>query len=315
MEHSEKRTEHDRHSPEKAAQGSAFSGDLTDRGTLNRLLLRHGLRPNKGLGQHLLVSRKALDAVVAAADLTADDAVLEVGAGTGVLTRALAARARRVVAIELDRAILPVLREATSGLANVEIIPRNVLDVRPEEVFGRERYKLVANLPYYITSMILRYLLEATNPPTLLVIMVQREVAERIVAAPGALSQLGLSVQLFGPPRIVGYVPASAFYPPPKVESAVVRVDVYDEPLAAGALREQFFRLVHAGFAEKRKQLHNALERNLDVPREEVGRWLADAGIDPVRRAQTLGLEEWLRLASRALESQQTGDSAHEAAR
>ncbi len=293
----------------------AFSGDLTDRGTLNRLLLKHGIHPNKGLGQHLLVSRRALEAVVAAADLTPEDAVLEVGAGTGVLTRELAARAHRVVAVELDRAILPVLRETTAGLANVEILPRNILDVRPEEVFSGEHYKLVANLPYYITSLILRHLLEAQNPPTLLVVMVQREVAERITATPGEMNLLGLSVQFFGKPSIAGYVPATAFYPPPKVESAIVRVEVYPEPLASAAVREQFFRLAHAGFAEKRKQIHNALERNLDAPREAVAQWLAAAGIEPARRAQTLSLGEWLRLASQVLNSPATDAAPRDAAR
>jgi len=289
-----------------------FSGDLTDRGTLNRLLLKHGIHPNKGLGQHLLISRRALESVVAAADLTPEDVVLEVGAGTGVLTRELAARAHQVVAVELDRAILPVLRETTAGLANVEILERNILDMRPEEVFSGARYKLVANLPYYITSLILRHLLESLNPPTMLVVMVQREVAERITAAPGAMNLLGLSVQYFGSPRIIGYVPATAFHPPPKVESAIVRVEVYPEPLAGVAVRELFFRLAHAGFAEKRKQIHNALERNLGVPRETVGRWLAAVGIEPTRRAQTLSLDEWLRLAFEALTSAEA--ASHDAA-
>ncbi len=297
------------------AQEDIFSGDLTDRGTLSRLLLKYGLHPKKGLGQHLLVSREALEAVVAAADLTPEDAVLEVGAGTGVLTRELAAQAQRVVAVELDRAILPVLRETTAGLDNVEILSRNILNVRPEEVFEGTRYKLVANLPYYITSLILRHLLEAANPPTRLVVMVQREVAERIVATPGAMNLLGLSIQFYGSPRIVGYIPASAFFPPPKVESAIVRVDVYAEPLATGAVREQFFRLAHAGFAEKRKQIHNALERNLDIPRETVGQWLAAIGIDPTRRAQTLSMAEWLHLASQMLNSEAAGTPPHETAR
>ena len=273
-----------------------FEGDLTDMGTLKRLLERHGIFPNKGLGQHLLISRRALNAVVAAADLTPDDSVLEVGAGPGVLTRELAQRARRVVAVELDRAVLPVLRETTAGLANVEIIPRNLLEVAPEEVFGDAPYKLVANLPYYITSLILRYLLESANPPRVLVVMVQREVAERLVAAPGEMSLLALSVQFYGTPRIVAYVPATAFYPPPKVDSAVVRVDLHPAPLLDAA-RDRFFELIHAGFAEKRKQLHNSLARHLADPRETVDRWLAEAGIDPMRRPQTLSLEEWLRLS------------------
>ena len=274
-----------------------FEGDLTDMGTLKRLLERHGIFPNKGLGQHLLISRRALNAVVAAADLTPDDSVLEVGAGPGVLTRELAQRARRVVAVELDRAVLPVLRETTAGLANVEIIPRNLLEVAPEEVFGDAPYKLVANLPYYITSLILRYLLESANPPRVLVVMVQREVAERLVAGPGEMSLLALSVQFYGTSRIVAYVPATAFYPPPKVDSAVVRVDLHPAPPLDAAARDRFFELIHAGFAEKRKQLHNSLARHLSDPRETVDRWLAEAGIDPMRRPQTLSLEEWLRLS------------------
>jgi 16S rRNA (adenine1518-N6/adenine1519-N6)-dimethyltransferase len=275
----------------------SFDGDLTDLGTLKRLLARYGISLNKGLGQHLLTSRKALDTVVDAADLTPDDRVLEVGAGPGLLTRELAQRARLVVAVELDRAILPVLRETTADLPNVEIIPRNLLEVEPEEVFGAEPYKLVANLPYYITSLILRHLLESANAPRVLVVMVQREVAERLVASPGEMSLLALSVQIYGTPRIVTYVPATAFFPPPRVDSAVVRVDLHPAPLLDDATTEQFFALIHAGFAEKRKQLHNTLARHLDVSHETVSRWLAEGEIDPMRRAQTLSLEEWLRLA------------------
>lgn len=270
--------------------------DLTDMGTLKRLLARHGIAPNKGLGQHLLISRRALNAVVAAADLSPEDSVLEVGAGPGVLTRELAQRARRVVAVELDRAVLPVLRETTADLKNVEIIPRNLLEVRPDEVFGAEPYKLVANLPYYITSLILRYLLESANPPRILVVMVQREVAERLVAGPGEMSLLALSVQFYGAPRIVTYVPATAFHPPPRVDSAVVRVDLHPAPLLDSGASELFFELIHAGFSEKRKQLHNSLTRHLDAPRATIERWLAEAAIDSMRRPQTLRLDEWLRL-------------------
>lgn len=288
----------------------AFADDLTDMGTLKRLLARHGIAPNKGLGQHLLISRRALNAVVAAAELAPDDSVLEVGAGPGVLTRELAQRARRVVAVELDRAVLPVLRETTAGLDNVEIIPRNLLEVRPEVVFGDEPYKLVANLPYYITSLILRYLLESANPPRVLVVMVQREVAERLVAGPGEMSLLALSVQFYGVPRIVSYVPATAFYPPPRVDSAVVRVDLHAAPPLDAAAAEMFFELIHAGFAEKRKQLHNTLARHLSAPRETISRWLVAAEVDPMRRAQTLSLDEWLRLTRIAIaESPETPEA------
>jgi 16S rRNA (adenine1518-N6/adenine1519-N6)-dimethyltransferase len=275
--------------------------DLTDIGTLKRLLARHGIMPKKSFGQHLLISRRALDAIIAAAELLPGDAALEVGAGTGVLTVRLAERARRVVAVELDRSILPVLRETTAHYSNVEILARNLLHVVPEEVFGDTAYKLVANLPYYITALTLRHFLESVSPPQRLVIMVQREVAERIVAEEGQLSLLGLSVQFYGRPEIVAMVPPGAFYPPPKVESAIVRIDVAPEPPLDARGRERFFAIAHAGFAEKRKQLHNNLSRHLDITREASLCWLSAAGIEPTRRAQTLSLEEWLALTRAAL--------------
>ena len=294
--------ERDRAAP-TSADATTTTPDLTDLGTLRPLLRRHGVHPNKSFGQHLLVDREALETIIAAADLRPDDNVLEVGAGTGVLTVELARHARRVVAIEIDSAILPVLRETTKPFANVEIIPRDLLDVQPEVVFGGESYKLVANLPYYITALTLRHFLEAANPPRAMVVMVQWEVAQRIAAAPGDMSLLGLSVQFYGAPRILARVPAAAFFPPPQVDSAIVRVDLFPEPLLVGPARERFFGIAHAGFAEKRKQLHNSLARNLHLPQETIGRWLATAEIDPVRRAETLSIEEWLRLTQIAMDN------------
>lgn len=282
---------------EGEVQGSPTTrDDLTDVATLRRLLRRHDLRPSKSFGQHLLVDRAALDAIIAASDLTADDSVLEVGSGTGVLTVELAERVQRVVAVEIDHAILPVLRETTAPYNNVEIIPRDLLDVNPTEVFGDAPYKIVANLPYYITALTLRHFLEAANAPTLLVVMVQWEVAQRVVARPGDLSLLGLSVQFYGAPRLVMRVPAASFYPPPQVDSAIVRIDLFPEPPLAGAARERFFGIAHAGFAEKRKQLHNSLARNLHLPQETITRWLNIAQIDPMRRAETLSVDDWLCL-------------------
>ncbi|MGZ3602998.1 MAG: 16S rRNA (adenine(1518)-N(6)/adenine(1519)-N(6))-dimethyltransferase RsmA [Ktedonobacterales bacterium] len=289
---------------EQAPTAAAREGhpDLTDLGTLRAMLRRHGIHPNKGFGQHLLVDRHALDTIVEAADLRPDDSALEVGSGTGVLTVELAQRARRVVAVELDSAILPVLRETTRRFDNVEIIPRDLLDVQPEIVFGDAPYKLVANLPYYITALTLRHFLEAANPPRAMIVMVQWEVAQRMAAAPGDMSLLGLSVQFYGAPRILARVPASSFFPPPQVDSAIVRVDLYPQPLLTGAARDRFFGIAHAGFAEKRKQLHNSLARNLHLPQETISSWLAAAQIDPVRRAETLSIDEWLRLTQLAME-------------
>jgi 16S rRNA (adenine1518-N6/adenine1519-N6)-dimethyltransferase len=254
------------------------------------------MRPNKGFGQNFLIDRSVLQEIVAAADIDADDEILEVGAGTGVLTRELAKKARRVVAVELERDMLALLAKTTSHSPNVELIARNLLFLNPVTVFGQAPYKLVANLPYYITAPTFRHFLESANPPRVLVVMVQQEVAERIVAQPGDLSVLAISIQFYGQPRIVARVPASSFYPAPKVDSAILRVDIHtDAPLAADE-RESFFRLVQAGFSERRKQLHNSLTNGLHYKNERVRAWLAEAGIDASRRAETLSIAEWLHL-------------------
>ena len=289
------------------------TGDLTSVATLRQVLRRHGLRPNKTFGQNLLVDRTALTTIVEAADLQPEDSVLEVGSGTGVLTLELAARARRVVAVELDRAILPVLRETTSPCANVEIIPRDLLAVEPDEVFGDSPYKLVANLPYYITALTLRHFLESANAPRALIIMVQVEVAQRLTARPGDMSLLGLSVQFYGTASIIAKVPAASFYPSPKVDSAIVRIDLHAAPALTGSARDRMFELAHAGFAEKRKMLHNSLARNLRIPQEVVAGWLTRAGIDPARRAETLGVEDWVRLTHVVMADEQ--EAAHRATR
>ena len=282
--------------------------DLTNVRELRNLLSAHNMRPSKSFGQHLLIDRSVLERIVEAAEIDATDQVLEVGAGTGVLTRELAKRARRVVAVELERDMLALLAETTRSYMNVELLARNLLFVDPVQVFGQAPYKLVANLPYYITAPTFRHFLESANPPGLLVVMVQYEVAQRIVAGPGDLSLLGVSVQFYGQPRIIARVPAHAFYPAPKVDSAILRVDVRPQTrllesaaARAGSIfpltqqeRNSFFRVVQAGFSGKRKQLHNALAHGLHRKNEEVHAWLSRANIDPSRRAETLSIEEWL---------------------
>ncbi len=270
--------------------------DLTSVRELRNLLYAHNMRPNKAFGQNFLIDRSILMKIVAAAEIDPNDEILEVGAGTGVLTRELAQKARRVVAVELERDMLALLAKTTSHSPNVELIARNLLFLNPVEIFGQAPYKLVANLPYYITAPTFRHFLESANPPRVLVVMVQQEVAERIVAKPGDLSVLAISVQFYGQPRIVARVPASSFYPAPKVDSAILRVDVHaDAPLTA-VERESFFRLVQAGFSERRKQLHNSLTHGLHHKNEIIRAWLSEAGIEASRRAETLSIAEWLQL-------------------
>jgi 16S rRNA (adenine1518-N6/adenine1519-N6)-dimethyltransferase len=254
------------------------------------------MRPNKSFGQNFLVDRSVLQRIVVAAHLETGDQVLEVGAGTGVLTRELAKRAGRVVAVEIERDMIELLRETTGHYPNVELVTGSLLDLDPRQVFDQQAYKLVANLPYYITAPTFRHFLESENPPRLLVVMVQYEVAQRIVAGPGNLSLLGVSIQFYGKPELVATVPARAFYPAPKVDSAILRVDVSDHFPLTRKERDSFFRVVQAGFAEKRKQLHNTLTHHLHRKNEEIRACLIAANIDPSRRAETLSIEEWLRV-------------------
>lgn len=270
--------------------------DLTNIRELRNLLYVHHMRPNKAFGQNFLVDRSILLRIVEAAEIHPGDQVLELGAGTGVLTRELAKRARRVVAVELERNMLSLLGGTTRNYTNVELIERNLLYVDPADIFGSEPYKLVANLPYYITAPTFRHFLESANPPRLIVVMVQYEVAQRIVAEPGDLSLLGVSIQFYGKPKIITHVPARAFYPAPKVDSAILRIDMKDEIPLTPEQRDSFFRLVQAGFSERRKQLHNSLTHGLHRKDMEVRATLQAANIDPSRRAETLSIEDWLRL-------------------
>ncbi len=270
--------------------------DLTNIHELRNLLYAHHMRPNKAFGQNFLVDRAILQRIIEAAEIEPTDQVLEVGAGTGVLTRELAKHARRVVAVELERDMLALLTKTTGEFRNVELLARNLLYLDPQEVFEQEPYKLVANLPYYITAPTFRHFLESGNAPRLLVVMVQYEVAQRIVAGPGDLSLLGVSIQFYGQPKIIAHVPARAFYPAPKVDSAILRVDVRNQIPLTPEQRDSFFRLVQAGFAERRKQLHNSLTHHLHQKNEEVRASLMAANIDPSRRAETLSIEDWLRL-------------------
>jgi 16S rRNA (adenine1518-N6/adenine1519-N6)-dimethyltransferase len=273
-----------------------------------RLLLRQfDITPKKSLGQNFLVDERAADRIAAAADLTQDDVVLEVGPGLGALTRCLADACARVVAVELDQRLIPVLQHTLGAYANVEIVHGDVMALQPSAVLP-SAYKVVANIPYYLTSALLRHLLEADVRPTLMVLTVQEEVARRIVARPNDMSLLAVSVQFYGQAKIVARLKPGAFYPAPKVKSAVVRVEVYPEGQTTVRVADVdlFFLLARAGFGQRRKQLRNALTSGTGWSRSEVDDALAAAGLDPRRRAETLTLDEWsaLTVAASALQPQ-----------
>lgn len=259
---------------------------------------RHHLDPHKGLGQNFLIDHNALRQIVASAELSAEDSVLEIGAGLGSLTRLLAAAAKEVKAVEIDHRLIPVLKEVVGKYTNIEVIQGDILALDPGQLIGRPGYVVVANIPYYITSAIVRHLLEREMKPARLVLTMQQEVAERICAEPGDLSLLALSVQVYGNPTISGILPAAAFYPVPGVDSATLRVDMYPQPLFDDRQRAKFFTLIKMGFAQKRKMLRNTLAAGLHIPSEEAAVYLTVAGIDPGRRAQTLSLVEWKTLVN-----------------
>jgi 16S rRNA (adenine1518-N6/adenine1519-N6)-dimethyltransferase len=263
-------------------------------------LLRHfDLRARKGLGQHFLIDGEVLGLITSAAELAPADVVVEVGPGLGVLTRELAQKAGRVIAIELDGKLAALLRETMASFNNVIIINDDVLKIEPGALLKEQKvkfpYKVVANLPYYITSLVLRHFLEASAKPQMMIVMVQKEVAEAIAAKPGDMSILSVSIQFYGAPRIVSYVPAQSFYPAPKVDSAILRVDLYPQPKVA-VDEGSFFELVRAGFAAPRKQMANSLAQGLGRAKAEVLPLLERADIASQRRAETLSLEEWARL-------------------
>jgi 16S rRNA (adenine1518-N6/adenine1519-N6)-dimethyltransferase len=270
-------------------------------------------RPKKSLGQNFLVDPVHRERIVAAGDLTRADAVLEIGAGDGSLTALIAAQAGRVVAVELDDRLIARLEERFMAQPRVMVVRGDILEMdlgdlmsvqggpRPSVVSGEPisgvRYKVIANLPYYITAHAIRKLLESVTPPSLLVLTVQREVAERIVAVPPHMSLFAVSVQFYCTAAIVDYIPGCAFNPSPKVDSAVVRLVRRSEPSFSLLQAEAFLSVVRAGFFQPRKQLRNSLAAGLRISPVRAAEWLLGAQVAPQRRAETLTMEEWGRLS------------------
>jgi 16S rRNA (adenine1518-N6/adenine1519-N6)-dimethyltransferase len=260
------------------------------------LLRRFNLHPDKRLGQNFLVDRNALERVIEAAAIAPGDSILEIGPGLGSLTRYLALKAQQVTAVEVDPHLIRILKEVLIPYANVRIIEGDILALNPALVMTAPGYLVVANIPYNITSSLVRHLLEAELKPTRVILTVQREVAERITSPPGKLSLLALSVQVYGKPVIMTHIPAEAFFPVPNVDSAVIRIDLFTQPLIPGPLLPLFFRLAKAGYSQKRKTLRNSLAGGMRWSPAQAAQILQASSIDPMRRAETLHLDEWKKL-------------------
>jgi 16S rRNA (adenine1518-N6/adenine1519-N6)-dimethyltransferase len=277
--------------------GAKVAGSLLTQ--TKRLLRQFNLQARKGLGQHFLIDGEVLRLIASAAELTPANVIVEVGPGLGILTKELAGQAGWVIAIELDDKLAGLIKQTLASFNNVTIINDDVLELEPEDLLKGQAatgYKVVANLPYYIASPVLRHFLEASAKPQTMLVMVQKEVAEAIVAKAGDMSLLSASVQFYGEPRIISYVPAQCFYPAPKVDSALLRIDLYPQPAVAVTDEGSFFDLVRAGFAAPRKQMVNSLAQGLGRAKTVILPLLERADIASQRRAETLTLEEWARL-------------------
>jgi 16S rRNA (adenine1518-N6/adenine1519-N6)-dimethyltransferase len=266
--------------------------DPADPDQLARLLRRHRVELKHSLGQNFIVDAGIRDRIADAAGLTPEDDVLEVGAGAGGLTVALASRARHVTAVELDHRLIPILKEVSSGLDNVDVIESDILKFDPSPAFPRGGHVVTGNIPYNLTGALIRKLLDREPRPRRLSLVVQKEVAERWTATGGA-SLATVAVQVFATARLLFTIAASAFMPPPAVDSACVVLEVRERPAVDVTDLDGFFRLVEAVFQFRRKQLGGALGRLSGIGSTSAGARLREAGIDPQRRAQTLDLGEW----------------------
>lgn len=272
---------------------------------LKNLLVKYGLKPNFTFGQNFLVDDVILEDIVDAAELSKNDAVLEIGPGIGNLTKKLCERAGFVLSVEKDPKFFPILKSIKKDNGNFRFEIADILDFDFLDFFsknpppGINGYKVVANIPYYITGKILQMLFAAKNKPESITILTQKEVAQNIVAGPGKLSVLAISVQIFGSPEIIRVVPANSFYPAPKVDSAILKIDLPKKPKFQIEDEKKFFRVVKACFAGKRKQIHNTLMNNLKLDEDQVADVLAALKINPAARPQELTIEEWISLTEK----------------
>ena len=273
--------------------------DLCERNDIQALLARHGFRFSRALGQNFLIEGWVAEDIAAASGADADTGVVEVGPGIGTLTQGLAESGADVVAVELDKRLLPVLDVTLEGYDNVRIVNGDILQVNIMETVAAPEFKVCANLPYYITTPIIFALLEKRLPMERLVAMVQKEVAERMAAKPGSrdYGALSVAIQYYTEPEIAFIVPPTSFIPAPAVDSAVIVCKRRSEPPVKVCDEALFFRVVKAAFSLRRKMLSNSL-KNMGINSEQCAQWLQRAGVDGKRRAETLSLEDFAALTN-----------------
>jgi len=265
---------------------------------IKTLLSKYGVRPSKSLGQNFLIDQNILEKIIEASSIKKTETILEVGPGLGTLTQELAKNASRVIAVEKDSTMCEILKETLANYKNIEVINANILQTPG---VCKENYKVVANIPYYLTSPLIRLFLEAETPPEYMVLMVQKEVAQRITAKPPEMSLLAVSVQFYADAKIEFYVSKNCFWPTPKVDSAVIKITPKKDrlPMSIQPIQpELFFKIVKAGFSAPRKQLTGNLSKSLKLNKQEVLAWLLKNKIDPKQRAETLSIKDWINLSN-----------------
>ncbi|MFC1629952.1 16S rRNA (adenine(1518)-N(6)/adenine(1519)-N(6))-dimethyltransferase RsmA [Patescibacteria group bacterium] len=265
--------------------------DLFSKKDIENLLSQHQIFPKKKLGQNFLIDEKILEKIITASDLKSKDVVLEIGPGTGSLTKELAQTAKKIIAVEKDPKMTEIAKETTKNLPNITIIQGDALKTRVK--LGKE-YKVIANLPYYIGSQVIRMFLEKDVQPKLMVIMVQKEVAERICAKPPDMTILSVSVQFYSTPEIISLVPKSSFWPQPEVQGGILRLKEMKKQ--SGIDRKIFFKIVKAGFSQPRKKVINNLSKRLRIDKKKISSWLLENKINPNQRAETLEIKDWINL-------------------
>jgi len=262
-----------------------------------RLLRNRGIRPARSMGQNFLVSPEVVASIVEVSGVRPGDAVVEIGPGMGILTAHLLAAGAAVTGVELDDQLAALLREEWQDCPSFRLVERDARYVDVDAITGGAPYRVVANLPYSVATVVIRHFVEAANPPLSLTVMVQREVAERMTAAPGAMSLLGLATQFYTEAEIAFIVPPDVFLPPPKVESAVVTMRMRSGLTLGPDARERMFALATMAFQAKRKTLANGIAQGLGRPRADVDHAIEALGIDPGLRHQALSVEDWALLA------------------
>ncbi len=266
---------------------------------IKEIFAKYKAKPSKGLGQNFLIDKNVLQKVIDSADIKPNDVILEVGPGIGTLTQELAKFAEKVIAVEKDKKMIEILAETLKNYKNIEIIHGDILKINSTNYkLPTTNYKLVANIPYYLTSPLIRKFLESENSPSEMILMLQKEVAQRICSKPPKMSLLAVSVQFYAEPKIISYVSKNCFWPAPKIDSAIIKITPYRFRESVKTKTENFFNIAKAGFSQPRKQLAGNLAKSLKIEKVKINSWLTENKINTTQRAETLSIEDWKNLVS-----------------